>query len=433
MSVKVEKIETNKVKLEIEVSAAEVDAGLDQAFRKIVKDVNVPGFRKGKVPRVIFEQRFGVESLFNDALELIVPEAYDKAVEEAGITPVAQPEFDIQDMAKGENLTFTAEVYVKPEVKLGQYKDLEIKEAKDFMVTEEDVEKELVNYQERNAQLDVIEDGLVENGDNTVINFEGFKDGIAFPGGKGEDYPLEIGSNSFIPGFEEQMIGMKIGEEKEIELSFPENYHEESLAGAPVMFKVTVNEIKRKSVPAIDDELAKDVSEFETLEELKADIRDRLGEVRANEYKSYKRELVVIAATDNANFEMPEAMVTNEIEGMIGDFARELQYQGLDLDTYMQYTGQTRELMEGQFREGAERRVRTQLVIEAIVEAEKIEPSEDDIKNEIESIAAAYGREVAEVEELIKQPANLESLKLELASRMAVDFLEANNKFVKAD
>lgn len=226
---------------------------------------------------------------------------------------------------------------------------------------------------------------------------------------------------------------MKIGEEKEIELSFPENYHEESLAGAPVMFKVTVNEIKRKSVPAIDDELAKDVSEFETLEELKADIRDRLGEVRANEYKSYKRELVVIAATDNANFEMPEAMVTNEIEGMIGDFARELQYQGLDLDTYMQYTGQTRELMEGQFREGAERRVRTQLVIEAIVEAEKIEPSEDDIKNEIESIAAAYGREVAEVEELIKQPANLESLKLELASRMAVDFLEANNKFVKAD
>jgi len=431
MTVKWEKVENNKVKLEIEVGAEEVNKGLDLAFKKVVKDVNVPGFRKGKVPRVIFEQKFGVEALFNDALDIIMPEAYDKAVTEAGIVPVSKPDVEVEDMGKNKPLRFTATVFVKPEVVLGEYKGLELKEEKEFEIADEDIDRELEVYRQRNTQLEVIEDGEVENGDTTKIDFEGFKDGVAFAGGKGEDYPLEIGSNSFIPGFEEQMVGMKLGEEKDIDVSFPAEYHAEELAGAPVTFKVKVNEIKRKVVPAIDDELAKDVSEFETLEELKEDIKNKVIERKAVEAEQYKRELVVSKAIENATVDIPEPMIEEEVQRMVGDFGRDLQYQGMNMDMYMQYTGQTVELLESQFREGAERRVNSQLVLEAIVAAENIVPTESEIDAEIDMIAVTYKKQPEEVRALIEAQGNMEAAKSEIALRKAVDFLVENSTFIK--
>jgi trigger factor len=431
MTVKWEKVENNKVKLEIEVGAEEVNKGLDLAFKKVVKDVNVPGFRKGKVPRVIFEQKFGVEALFNDALDIIMPEAYDKAVTEAGIVPVSKPDVEVEDMGKNKPLRFTATVFVKPEVVLGEYKGLELKEEKEFEIADEDIDRELEVYRQRNTQLEVIEDGEVENGDTTKIDFEGFKDGVAFAGGKGEDYPLEIGSNSFIPGFEEQMVGMKLGEEKNIDVSFPAEYHAEELAGAPVTFKVKVNEIKRKVVPAIDDELAKDVSEFETLEELKEDIKNKVIERKAVEAEQYKRELVVSKAIENATVDIPEPMIEEEVQRMVGDFGRDLQYQGMNMDMYMQYTGQTVELLESQFREGAERRVNSQLVLEAIVAAENIVPTESEIDAEIDMIAVTYKKQPEEVRALIEAQGNMEAAKSEIALRKAVDFLVENSTFIK--
>jgi len=430
MTVKWEKVENNKVKLEIEVSADEVNKGLDLAFKKVVKDVNVPGFRKGKVPRVIFEQKFGVEALFNDALEFILPEAYDKAVTEAGIVPVGKPDVEVDDMGKNKPLLFTATVFVKPEVVLGDYKGLELKEEKEFEVADEDIDRELEVYRQRNTQLEVIEDGEVQNGDTTKIDFEGFKDGVAFAGGKGEDYPLEIGSNSFIPGFEEQMVGMKLGEEKDLDVTFPEEYHAAELAGAPVTFKVKVNEIKRKVVPAIDDELAKDVSEFETLEELKEDIKNKLIDRKAAEKEQYKRELAVSKAIENATVDIPEPMVEEEVQRMVEDFGRDLQYQGMNMDMYMQYTGQTVELLQSQFREGAERRVNSQLVLEAIVAAENIVPTEEDIEAEIDMIAITYKKQPEEVRALIEAQGNMQAARNEIALRKAVDFLVANNTFI---
>lgn len=278
MVAKWEKLEGSVGVLTVEVDAAEVNQALDAAFKKVVKTINVPGFRKGKMPRPLFEQRFGVESLYQDALDIILPQAYSSAVDEAGIFPVAHPEIDIEQLEKGKNLIFTAKVTVKPEVKLGEYKGLELTKA-DETVTDEDVTNELTKLQEKQAELVVKEDGAVENGDTAVIDFEGFVDGVAFEGGKGENYSLTIGSGTFIPGFEEQLIGLKTGEEKDVEVSFPEEYHAADLAGKPAVFKVKVHEIKAQELPALDDEFAKDVNEeVETLDELKAKLRADLTE-----------------------------------------------------------------------------------------------------------------------------------------------------------
>ncbi|GLH64750.1 trigger factor [Parageobacillus sp. G301] len=425
MSVKWEKLEGNEGVLTVEVDAEKVNEGLDAAFKKVVKNIAIPGFRKGKVPRVIFEKRFGVEALYQDALDILLPEAYAKAVEEAGIEPVDVPKIDIEQMEKGKSLIFTAKVTVKPEVKLGQYKGLEV-EKMDDTVTDEDVENELKRLQENYAELVVKEDGKVENGDTAVIDFEGFVDGEPFEGGKAENYSLEIGSGTFIPGFEDQLIGMQAGEEKEIEVTFPEEYHAKELAGKPATFKVKVHEIKEKRLPALDDEFAKDVDdEVETLEQLKDKIRKRLEEMKKNEAEAALRDAVVEKAAENAEIDIPEVMVKNETDRMLREFDQRLQMQGLNLELYYQFSGQDEAALREQMREDAEKRVRVALTIEAIAKAENIEVTEEEINEELEKMAKAYNLEVEKLKELL---GNLDGVKEDLKWRKTIDFLVENSK-----
>jgi trigger factor len=425
MSVKWEKLEGNEGVLTVEVDAEKVNEGLDAAFKKVVKNIAIPGFRKGKVPRVIFEKRFGVEALYQDALDILLPEAYAKAVEEAGIEPVDVPKIDIEQMEKGKSLIFTAKVTVKPEVKLGQYKGLEV-EKMDATVTDEDVENELKRLQENYAELVVKEDGKVENGDTAVIDFEGFVDGEPFEGGKAENYSLEIGSGTFIPGFEDQLIGMQAGEEKEIEVTFPEEYHAKELAGKPATFKVKVHEIKEKRLPALDDEFAKDVDdEVETLEQLKDKIRKRLEEMKKNEAEAALRDAVVEKAAENAEIDIPEVMVKNETDRMLREFDQRLQMQGLNLELYYQFSGQDEAALREQMKEDAEKRVRVALTIEAIAKAENIEVTEEEINEELEKMAKAYNLEVEKLKELL---GNLDGVKEDLKWRKTIDFLVENSK-----
>ncbi|MED4969490.1 trigger factor [Parageobacillus toebii] len=425
MSVKWEKLEGNEGVLTVEVDAEKVNEGLDAAFKKVVKNIAIPGFRKGKVPRVIFEKRFGVEALYQDALDILLPEAYAKAVEEAGIEPVDVPKIDIEQMEKGKSLIFTAKVTVKPEVKLGQYKGLEV-EKMDDTVTDEDVENELKRLQENYAELVVKEDGKVENGDTAVIDFEGFVDGKPFEGGKAENYSLEIGSGTFIPGFEDQLIGMQAGEEKEIEVTFPEEYHAKELAGKPATFKVKVHEIKEKRLPALDDEFAKDVDdEVETLEQLKDKIRKRLEEMKKNEAEAALRDAVVEKAAENAEIDIPEVMVKNETDRMLREFDQRLQMQGLNLELYYQFSGQDEAALREQMKEDAEKRVRVALTIEAIAKAENIEVTEEEINEELEKMAKAYNLEVEKLKELL---GNLDGVKEDLKWRKTIDFLVENSK-----
>ncbi|MFC4184772.1 trigger factor [Saccharococcus thermophilus] len=425
MSVKWEKLEGNEGVLTVEVDAEKVNEGLDAAFKKVVKNIALPGFRKGKVPRVIFEKRFGVEALYQDALDILLPEAYAKAVEEAGIEPVDIPEIDIEQMEKGKNLIFKAKVTVKPEVKLGQYKGLEV-ERMDTTVTDEDVENELKRLQENYAELVVKEDGKIENGDTAVIDFEGFVDGEPFEGGKAENYSLEIGSGTFIPGFEDQLIGMQAGEEKEIEVTFPEEYHAKELAGKPATFKVKVHEIKEKRLPALDDEFAKDVDdEVETLEQLKEKIRTRLEEAKKNEAEAALRDALVEKAAENAEIDIPEVMVKNETDRMLREFDQRLQMQGLNLDLYYQFSGQDEAALREQMKEDAEKRVRVALTLEAIAKAENIEVTEEEINEELEKMAKAYNLEVEKLKELL---GSLEGVKEDLKWRKTVDFLVENSK-----
>jgi trigger factor len=427
MSAKWEKLEGNQGVLTVEVDAEKVNEGLDAAFKKVVKKINVPGFRKGKVPRALFEKRFGVEVLYQDALDILLPEAYAKAVEETGIEPVDRPEIDIEQMEKGKSLIFTAKVTVKPEVKLGEYKGLEV-EKMDTTVTDEDVENELKRLQERHAELVVKEGGKIENGDTAVIDFEGFVNGEAFEGGKGENYSLEIGSGTFIPGFEEQLIGLEAGAETEIEVTFPEEYHANELAGKPATFKIKVHEIKTKQLPALDDEFAKDVDEeVETLDELKAKIKQRLEEAKKNEAETTLRNTVVEKAAENAEIDIPEVMVKNETDRMLREFEQRLQMQGLNLELYYQFSGQDEAALREQMKEDAEKRVRVSLTLEAIAKAENIEVTEEDVNKELEEMSKMYG---IEVENLKNMLGSLEGIKEDLKLRKAIDFLVENSKVV---
>ncbi|MGG2952968.1 trigger factor [Geobacillus stearothermophilus] len=420
MSVKWEKLEGNEGVLTVEVDAEKVNKGLDAAFKKVVKNITLPGFRKGKVPRVLFEKRFGVEALYQDALDILLPEAYAKAVEEAGIEPVSMPEIDIEQMEKGKSLIFKAKVTVKPEVKLGQYKGLEV-EKMDATVTDEDVENELKRLQENYAELVVKEDGTVENGDTVVIDFEGFVDGEPFEGGKAENYSLEIGSGTFIPGFEEQLVGMKAGEEKEIQVTFPEEYHAEQLAGKPATFKVKVHEVKAKQLPALDDEFAKDVDEeVETLDELKAKIRARLEEAKKNEAETALRNAVVEKAAANAEIDIPAVMVQNETDRMLREFDQRLQMQGLNLQLYYQFSGQDEAALREQMKEDAEKRVRAALTLEAIAKAENIEVTDEEVEEELQKMAEAYNLSVDKLKELL---GSLDGVKEDLKWRKTIDFL----------
>jgi trigger factor len=425
MSAKWEKLEGNVGVLTVEVEAGEVAKGLDAAFQKVVKKVNVPGFRKGKMPRGLFEQRFGVESLYQDALDILLPEAYASAIVETGIEPIDRPEIDIEQMEKGQNLIFKATVVVKPEVKLGEYKGLEV-EAFDTTVTDEDVENEIKSLQEKQAELVVKEEGTAANGDTVVMDFEGFVDGEAFEGGKAENYSLELGSGQFIPGFEEQLVGMATGEAKDVEVNFPEEYHAADLAGKPAVFKVTLHEIKTKELPALDDEFAKDVDdEVESLDALKEKIKNRLVHDKNHQAEHHVRDAVVEAAAKNTEVDVPEVMVETEVDRMMNEFEQRLQMQGMNLELYFQFSGQDEEALRGQMKEEAANRVRVNLTLEAIAKAENIEASDEDVDAEMTKMAEMYNMTV---ENIKKALGSLDGLKADLQMKKAVDFLVANKK-----
>ncbi|PXE46694.1 trigger factor [Listeria monocytogenes] len=420
MSVKWEKQEGNVGKLTFEIEQEKVKEGLDRAFVKVRKTLNVPGFRKGKVPRQIFNQRFGEEALFQDALDILLPEVYSAAIDEAGIDPVDTPQVNIDSMEKGETWVLTAEVTVKPEVKLGDYKGLEV-EKRETELTTEELEAELKQLQERQAELVVKEDAPAENGDTVILDFEGFKDGVAFEGGQAENHSLELGSGQFIPGFEEKLVGLKAGDEADIELTFPEEYHAEDLAGQPVVFKVKLHEIKTKEVPALDDELAKDIDEeVETLDELKEKISKRLQEAKEESVAQAKQEEVIAKAVENAEVDIPHAMVHHEADHLMNHFAQDLQAQGLTPELYYQFTGQTEEAMHAQMEKDAEKRVKMNLVLEAIAEAENIEPTEEAIDEEISTLAEKYGMEKDAVRAAL---GDMSELKSDLKIRKAIDVL----------
>ncbi|MDF2647747.1 MAG: trigger factor, partial [Paenibacillus sp.] len=366
-----EKIEKNVGVLEVEVGAERVADALDKAFKKVSAKVNVPGFRKGKVPRSIFEAKFGVESLYQDALDIILPEVYVEAIEEVKIEPVDRPEVDVEQFGKGQVLKFKAKVTVKPEVTLGEYKGIEV-EAVSAEVTDEELNDELTRLQQRHAELVVLEEGQAANGDVVVLDFEGFVDGEAFEGGKAEKYSLELGSNSFIPGFEEQLVGLGKGEEKEVNVSFPENYHSEDLKGKAAVFKVNIHDIKRKNLPELDDEFAKDVSEYDTLVEYKEELKKRLQERKEKDSEAALETAVVEKAATNADVEIPASMVEAELDVMVKEFERRLRSQGMTLEIYFQFSGQNESVLKEQMREDADKRVRNNLVLEAIAAAEKI-------------------------------------------------------------
>ncbi|HJV44500.1 MAG TPA: trigger factor [Bacillota bacterium] len=422
-----EKLENNQGVLTIEVEQEQVQEAVDQAFKKVVKTVNLPGFRKGKVPRKIFEARFGVESLFQDALEILIPEVYGQAVEETGISPVDRPEVDVEQMGKDENWIIKASVTVKPEVVLGDYKGVSI-EPQEFTVTEEDVENELKNMQERSAELNVIEEGTVENGDYAVIDFEGFVDGEAFEGGKGENYSLEIGSNTFIPGFEEQVIGLAKGEEKDVQVSFPEDYHANELAGKPATFKVVVNDIKRKSLPALDDEFAKDVSEFETLEELKADIKNKLEKKAEEDKDNFERQAIIEKVAENATIDLPEIMIEHEVDHMVKDFEQRLLSQGINLELYYQFTGLDEEKLRDQMKADATSRVRNSLTLEAVSQAENVQVSDEEVEEELKNLAEMYRRPVEEIRQFFASRGQLEGVRNDVRIRKTIDLLVEYNK-----
>jgi trigger factor len=425
MTVKWEKLEGNTGVLTVEVSAEKVNEGLTAAFNKVVKTVNVPGFRKGKMPRPMFEKRFGVESLYQDALDILLPEAYGNAIDEAGIDPIDRPDIDIEQMEKGKELIFKATVQVKPEVTLGDYKGLEVEDF-DATVTDEDVAKELETLQSRQAELVVKEEGTAELGDTVVLDFEGFVDGEAFEGGKAENHSLELGSGSFIPGFEEQLVGLATGESKDVEVSFPEEYHAAELAGKPAVFKVTLHEIKGKELPALDDEFAKDVDdEVETLDALKEKIRTRLEDSKKHEAEHHLRDSLVEKAAENAQVEIPEVMVTSEVNRMLQEFEQRLQMQGMNLELYFQFSGQDENALREQMKEEAVNRVRVALTLEAIAKAENIEASDEDVNAELEKMAGMYNMTVENIKAAL---GGLEGIKGDLQKQKAVEFLIENKK-----
>ena len=420
MSVKVEKNETNKVKLTMTISAEAFDKALDAAFKKVVKNITMPGFRKGKVPRKMFEQTYGVESLFEDSLEILLPVEYTKAIDETKISPVAAPSWDIDQIGKGQELVAIATVTVKPEVELGQYTEIEVEELS-AEVTADDIQEEIEKLFQENAEI-VVKDAAIDNGDTAVIDFEGFKDGVAFEGGKGENHSLEIGSNSFIPGFEEQLIGMSAGEEGEITVTFPETYQAEDLAGSEAMFKVKIHEVKTRQLPVLDDEFVKDLDRegIETVTDLKADLEKTIQERKASEARNHMINTVVDKVTENAKFELPVEMVDSQIEQMINEQAQRFQSQGLSLDMYFQFTGMDMDGLKAQFRPEAEKQLSNNLTLEAIAQAENIQISDSELEEALEEMAQSYGQEVARIKEMLP---NLDVLVEDLKVRKAVDFI----------
>ncbi len=427
MNVKVENVEKNVVQLEIEVDAAKFEAGMQQSYLKNVKKFNVPGFRKGKAPRNIIERYYGEQALYDDAINIVCSEAYDNAIEENNINPVDRPEIDIVQIGNNQNFIFTAKVTVKPEVELGAYMGVEVKKA-EANVTDEDVENEFNKVVEKNARLISVSDRPIQSGDTAVIDFEGFIDSVPFEGGKGEDYSLVIGSGTFIPGFEDQLIGKNVADDVDVKVTFPEEYGKEELNGKEALFKVLVKEIKVKELPTVDDEFAKDISEFDTLEEYKKDLRNKLEESAKNKADRDNEESVIQAVVGNATVDVPNVMVEKHIDAMARDFDMRLRYQGLDLQRYLEIMGTDFEGFREQFRERAANEVKIQLVIEKISKVENVEATDADVEEEIVKTAEAYKQPVEELKKTLR-PEDLEYVKNDIAFRKTIKLLADNAKF----
>ena len=428
MSLQVEKLEKNMAKLTVEVPAEQFEKALTTAFNKNKSRFNIPGFRKGKAPQAMVEKMYGVEVLYEDAINEALDATYGDAVTESELDVVSRPEIDVVQVEKGKELIYTATVAVKPEVTLGEYKGIEVEKAS-AEVSDEDIEAELKKVQEQNSRLITVEDRAVEDGDQTVVDFEGFVDGTPFEGGKGEDYPLTIGSHSFIDTFEEQLIGKNIGEECEVNVTFPEEYHAKELTGKPAVFKVTVKEIKRKELPELNDEFAGEVSEFETLEEYKNDVKAKLSLTKQKEAATENENHVVDKVVENATMDIPEPMIDSQVNNMVNDYARRMQSQGLSLEQYMQFTGMTIDTLKEQMKPQAVKRIQTRLVLEAIVKAENITVSDEAVEKEIADMAESYKMEVAQIKEYMGEN-GIEQMKEDLAVQEAVDFLVAEAKLV---
>lgn len=432
MTVKVEQIEKNKVALEITVPAEDFSTAINRTAKKIAGEINIPGFRKGKAPRHIIERYVGKEYLQNEAVDPVLGPAYANAVDESGIWPVSRPEVELIQVEEGKELIFKAVVEVKPEVELGQYTGLEV-EKKSPEVTEEQVDQELKRRQEMHAKLIQVEDGQVEDKDIAVIDFEGFIDGVPFPGGKGENHELTIGSGSFIPGFEEQLKGAKKDQEVDVNVPFPDEYHSKELAGKEALFKVRVNGIKRKELVPLDDEFAKDVSEFDTLAELREDIKQKMitaAETRLN--NEYRAEIVK-KAVDNASVEIPESMIQSRIDSMIGDLRTNLSYQGVTLEQYYSYINSNEQQLRENYRTQAVEGVKTELVLEAIAKKENITVSDEDMEKEMEKLSQSYGRKVEELKLALQARGELEWFKIGIVSDRTIDMLVENNSNEKKE
>ncbi len=421
MSVQVENLEKNMAKLTIEVSAEELEKGLQEAYLKNRGKLSVPGFRKGKVPRQLIEKMYGPEIFYEDAANDLIPDAYVKAADESGLMIVSRPEIDIVSIEKGVGFTFTAEVALKPDVTLGEYKGLEVP-ASSIEVTDEEVEAEVEKERERNSRTITVEGRPVEDKDMTTLDFEGFVDGEAFEGGKGESYPLTIGSGSFIPGFEEQLIGAEIGKEVEVKVTFPEDYHAENLKGKDAVFKCTVKEIKTKELPEADDEFAMDVSEFDTMEEYRADIRKNLLEKKEATAKAAREDAVIEKIIEGATMEIPDAMLDTQARQMLDEYAQRLAYQGMSMEQYMQFSGATPQGLLEQMKPQALKRIQSRLVLEAVAKAENIEISEEEMNEEMKKMAEQYKMEVEKVEEILDD-ASRKQMREDLAIQKAVDLV----------
>ena len=428
MSLQVEKLEKNMAKLTVEVPAEQFEAALKTSFQKNKNKFSIPGFRKGKAPQAMVEKMYGVGVLYDDAIDTLLDSTYADAVKESGLEIVSRPEIGIEQIEKGKTFIYTALVAVKPEVTLGEYKGVEVEKAKPE-VTDADVEAELKKVQDQNSRMVNVEDRAVENGDHTVVDFEGFVDGQPFEGGKSEAYPLVIGSHSFIDTFEEQLIGKNIGDEVEVNVTFPAEYHAAELAGKPAVFKVKIHEIKTKELPELNDEFAGEVSEFETMDEYKSDIRAKLAETKQQQATTENENNVVEKVVENASMEIPDAMIDEQVREMINDYARRMQSQGISLEQYMQFTGMTIEKLQEQSRPQAEKRIRTRLVLEAVVAAENIQVSDEAVDAEIAKMAETYKMEADKVRSIMGE-AGIAQMKEDMAVQEAVDFLVAEANLI---
>ena len=428
MAVKFEEVEKNLQKLTFEVSVDDFEKAIDRAYKKNKNKFNIPGFRKGKAPKAIVIKNYTKAVFYDDALNDVLPDAYVAALKESGLDVVARPEFDVEEIKDGEPVVFTALVTTKPEVKLGDYKGIEVEKV-DYTVTDEDVDKDIESVRARNARVVTVDDRAVKSGDIAVIDFEGFVDDVPFEGGKGENYELEIGSNTFIPGFEDQIIGANVDDLIDVNVTFPEEYHADELKGKHAVFKVKVNEIKVRELPELDDDFASEVSEFDTLADYKADVRAKLEEKAKENAEAQIQDSVVDKAIENAEFDVPDAMIDYQIDILINDMAQNLSYQGMSLDMYMKYTGQTMESMREAYRDRATKQVNASLVIDAISAAEGIEVSPEEVELNLVDMSKKYNMELDKLKELISEP-EMDNIKKEMVFTKTIEML-ANNAVVK--